>query len=142
MIANCLIDTIISKYLVSSILKQFSCGQSSHASPNNNDTIRGINAWKAVFQRLQQKVVVFVLQAFGQMLLHASSSDVAAAHSQQQQTDGNWKEKLKQLVKLTWFPGKIFEINWSSAGLMCKFISTLQIENFSYFLKNQSSSRV
>lgn len=130
------------KYLVSSVLKQFSCSQSSHPSPNNNDMIGGINAWKAIFQRLQQKVIVFVLQAFCQMLLQTSSSNVAAAHSQQQQTDGNWihQEKLKGSVKLTWFPGNIFEINWTSTGSMYKFIPVLKKWKLLLFSKDQEFS--
>lgn len=76
-------------YLVSCVLQQFGCCESGHSSPNNDHMMRAVDVWKTFLDRLQQLVVVFVLQTVTQMFLQPEGRHEAAAQNQQQQTEAN-----------------------------------------------------
>lgn len=86
-----------SRYLVSRVLQELGGGQSGHAGPDDGDAVRSVAVGEAGLGRVQQLVVVFVLQTLSQMFPQAGSAE-AELQREQQHTDSSWKHKERRVT--------------------------------------------
>lgn len=78
---------------MSRVLQELGGGQSGHAGPDDGDAVRSVAVGEAGLGRVQQLVVVFVLQTLSQMFPQAGS-----AEAEQQHTDSSWKHKERRVT--------------------------------------------